>query len=286
MKKIIVTDEIKLLAERYAKELEYGTTLSTKPLENLKNLRKALQRKGTQLYMPVKLRKDNSRKKQRYQASQIPEYAEYIQFIIDTYTDINKLQPWNYPVFISKMETILKKEQLKAIVKISKQKPYTFADLIIKAMDYKGIREKVYPDYVRNEAIGIKTCVYCNAQYAITAETEAPISSAFLKKRGKSKRASIQSRSAVLRANYELDHNLPKSIYPYLCTNFYNLIPCCSSCNKHKSDRYLDFSLYARADDDLEPLYFDIPPDILLKFQIHNVCSGLHVELCDKKMVY
>ena len=149
-------------------------------------------------------------------------------------------------------------------------------------MDYKGVREKVFPDYVRNNALDIKTCVYCNAQFAITAETEPAQTPAMIKKRGKRKGRKPNPRPAVLRANYELDHNMPKSLYPYLCTNFYNLLPCCSSCNRHKSDCPLDFTLYAQAGEDIEPLYFELPPDDLVNFQTKHICKGLHVELHDK----
>lgn len=75
---------------------------------------------------------------------------------------------------------------------------------------------------------------------------------------------------------------MPKSLYPYLCTNFYNLLPCCSSCNRHKSDCPLDFTLYAQAGEEIEPLYFELPPDDLVNFQTKHICKGLHVELHDK----
>ena len=43
MRRIVVTDEIKHLAETYAKGLENGTNLTSKPLENLKVLKDALE---------------------------------------------------------------------------------------------------------------------------------------------------------------------------------------------------------------------------------------------------
>ena len=42
MRRIVVNEGIKLLAEKYAKELEMGKNLSTKPLNTLKNLKEAL----------------------------------------------------------------------------------------------------------------------------------------------------------------------------------------------------------------------------------------------------
>lgn len=282
MRRIVVTEQIKLLAEKYAKGLEIGTNLSAKPLENLTILKEALKKKSTKVIFSAKQSNSKGNRKRTFSVTDLPQYAEYIQTIIDLYSSINKLLPWQYEVVIQRMEFILKPKYLNAAVKIDKADPFSFADLIIKAMDYKGVREKVFPDYIRNDALGIKTCVYCNAQFAITAETEPALTPAMIKKRGKRRGRKQQPRPAILRANYELDHNLPKSIYPYLCTNFYNLIPCCSSCNKHKSDQLLDYTLYAKDGDDLEPLYFELPTDDLLKFQIFNVCRGLHVELHDK----
>ena len=282
MRKIVVTDDIKQLAKEYADGLAQGTNPSSKPLDNLKKLKSDLQRNTTKLYFSAKQPNPKGHKKANFSAIKKPEYAKYIQKIIDNYDILNDLLPWQYDSMINQMENILGQEALNVSVTIGKQNPYSFSDLIIKAMDYKGVREKVFPDYVRNDALDIKTCVYCNAQFAITAETEPALTPAMIKKRGKRRGRTPNPHPAVLRANYELDHNMPKSIYPYLCTNFYNLLPCCSSCNKHKSDRPLAFTLYAQAGEELEPLYFELPPEDLVKFQTKHICGGLHVELHDK----
>lgn len=282
MRKIVVTDDIKLLANVYAKGLMLGNNLAAKPLDNLKKLKSDLQSNTTKLHFSTKQPNTKGHKKVNFSATQIPKYASYVQEIIDVYSSINSLYPWQYPAMISRMEKILNPEFLKVAIEIGKEDAYTFSDLIIRAMDYKGVREKVFPDYVRNDALDIKTCVYCNAQFAITAETEPALTPAMIKKRGKRRGRTPNAHPAVLRANYELDHNMPKSIYPYLCTNFYNLIPCCSSCNKHKSDLPLDFTLYAKAGEETEPLYFELPPEDLVKFQSLHICKGLHVELNDK----
>lgn len=282
MRRIVVTDDIKLLAAEYAKGLMLGKNLTAKPLDNLIKLKNDLERNTTKLHFKAKQQNPKGNKKKNFSATQLPEYASYVQEIIDVYSSINSLYPWQYSAMISRMEKTLKPEFLKAAVKIDKQDAYTFSDLIVKAMDYKGVREKVFPDYVRNDVLDIKTCVYCNAQFAITAETEPALTPAMIKIRGKLRGRKQNPHPAVLRANYELDHNMPKSIYPYLCTNFYNLLPCCSSCNKHKSDRPLDFTLYAQAGEEIEPLYFELPPDDLVKFQTKHICKGLHVELHDK----
>lgn len=282
MRKIVVTDDIKLLAKEYADGMIQGINLAAKPLDNLKKLKSDLLSNTTKLHFTAKQPNPKGRKKANFSAIKKPEYAKYIQEIIDNYDSLNDLLPWQYHAMINQMENILGQEALKVSVTIGKQNPYSFSDLIIKAMDYKGVREKVFPDYVRNNALDIKTCVYCNAQFAITAETEPALTPAMIKKRGKIRGRKPNPHPAVLRANYELDHNMPKSLYPYLCTNFYNLLPCCSSCNRHKSDCPLEFSLYAQAGEEIEPLYFELPPDDLVNFQTKHICKGLHVELHDK----
>lgn len=45
MRKIVVNEEIKLLAEKYAKGLEIGKNLSAKPLNSLKDLKEAMKKK-------------------------------------------------------------------------------------------------------------------------------------------------------------------------------------------------------------------------------------------------
>lgn len=66
---------------------------------------------------------------------------------------------------------------------------------IVEAMRYDYVQKSVYPKIINQ--LGIKTCVYCNAQYAFSYDN------------GKD---SFQ--------NYEIDHWMPKSKYPYLCTSF------------------------------------------------------------------
>lgn len=181
MRRIVVNEGIKLLAEKYAKELEMGKNLSTKPLNTLKNLKEALKKKTTKIVFSAKQPNPKGNRKRNFSATELPQYAEYIQTIIDLYSSINKLLPWQYEGVIHRMELVLKPEYLNAAVNIAQSDSFSFADLIIKAMDYKGVRENVFPDYIRNNTLGIKTCVYCNAQFAITAETEPALTPAMIK---------------------------------------------------------------------------------------------------------
>ncbi|MEA2018917.1 MAG: hypothetical protein U9N59_10760 [Campylobacterota bacterium] len=65
------------------------------------------------------------------------------------------------------------------------------------------------------ESLDLKTCHYCNRNYI-----------SYLRKDVNGKK---QTRP-------QLDHFYPKAIYPFLACSFYNLIPCCTTCNHIKSD--------------------------------------------------
>ena len=76
-------------------------------------------------------------------------------------------------------------------------------------------KTKEYNAYKFVELLNLKTCPYCNRNYISIVE--------------KNDINDKQTRP-------ELDHFHPKSIYPFLAINYYNLIPSCSTCNKLKSD--------------------------------------------------
>jgi len=76
-------------------------------------------------------------------------------------------------------------------------------------------KTKEYGAYQFVKLLNLKTCPYCNRNYISMIEKNL--------KDDKQRRP-------------ELDHFHPKSIYPFLAVNYYNLIPSCSTCNKLKSD--------------------------------------------------
>ena len=82
-----------------------------------------------------------------------------------------------------------------------------------KNMEYGN--DQIYGAYRFVELLDLKTCPYCNRNYISIIE--------------KNDLNEKQTRP-------ELDHFHPKSIYPFLAINYYNLIPSCSTCNKLKSD--------------------------------------------------
>lgn len=94
--------------------------------------------------------------------------------------------------------------------------------------DFKVLINKAYKRYSDDcgyelvEKIGISTCPHCNRSY---------IFSAYKSNGNKGIRP-------------ELDHFYPKSKYPILGLNLYNLIPSCQSCNGLKSDDRVDIHPY------------------------------------------
>lgn len=180
------------------------------------------------------------------------------------------------------MESNYPDVDLSVSIRIGKKGTFmSFANHIVKAMDYDGVRDNVFRNYLMSPSIGIKTCVYCNAQYALTTVLKPAITDEIIsKKKGRGRRPS--PKPAKLGATYELDHNFPKDKYPYLSTNFYNLQPCCSSCNIHKKDNEIKFSVYCWDSEDPAPLHFVLDSQDIIKFREKNKCDGMKPRLMSK----
>lgn len=164
-----------------------------------------------------------------------PQQKQYVQLIISEWDNLIVLEP-PFDVTIQKFESIFVTDKIATEELGNNPKsPILLYKKIVKAMRYDYVQEKVYPKIINQ--LGIKTCVYCNAQYAFSYDN------------GKD---SFQ--------NYEIDHWMPKSKYPYLCTSFFNLQPSCPKCNKSKSskDDILPFCLYTHDGSKLNPFDFSI----------------------------
>ncbi|GAB5473848.1 MAG: hypothetical protein Mars2KO_19470 [Maribacter sp.] len=83
---------------------------------------------------------------------------------------------------------------------------------------YKNFRASKKAHWL-SEQLNIKSCVYCNTQYSLT----------------------VQQKSGT-KMLFHLDHFFSKELYPYLSLSYYNLIPCCASCNMGKSDKQFSLS--------------------------------------------
>jgi len=119
----------------------------------------------------------------------------------------------------------------------------------VRKLDFLIFTDKNFPkaeilkdhwnDYIFVLMSGVRVCPYCNRQYI------SPVYSVNGKVRG------------------DIDHFLPRSVYPYFSMSLYNLIPVCKSCNQAlKRDRAFNF-------DNLNPLvdslddYFTFRADLI-----------------------
>lgn len=150
-------------------------------------------------------------------------YIVYLDKLIKEYREIILSKPGTkeWIDYEDKFRNLLCDEQLSFIVEYTtytkkgkaKKHKTKFFELLVKIMGYETIQSKVFPKVI--EDLEIKTCVYCNTQYAIVANSKTSL--------------------------FQLDHYLPKSKFPYLCTSFYNLQPCCGSCNQIKNNTDIRF---------------------------------------------
>lgn len=179
------------------------------------------------------------------------EYVLYVQKIKRLRKNLNRITPDRYKYVKDKHFANIDDDHLKKKFTFGKETK-SFPDWIVWAMRYEDVRDEPYlMEHFRKE--DIKTCVYCNAQFAVT----------------------VDESSGKYIANYELDHNVPKSIYPFLCTNFFNLVPCCGQCNKNKSDKDLKFKLYTKEGENLDEFVFSLDDahlgEYLTTFQRDNI---------------
>ena len=131
-----------------------------------------------------------------------------------------------------------------------------FWELIVDTMHYGNDVRRIMVPII--EAMGIRSCVYCNVQYALT----------------------IDHKNGM----FELDHRYAKSKYPFLCTSFYNLQPSCPSCNHGKKADTADFGLYTTDASKLKPFHLLTNPQIYFRgrrfdpkqISVHLVASDVN----------
>lgn len=152
--------------------------------------------------------------------------AEYSDLTSSEIKYLNKLIKNLPSVVLSKPLEI---EDLKQFYKTPLKKYYKrhkwFTNKIIDCLNYANLRTNFFPLFFLK--IGIKACVYCNAQLTVSIE-------------------SIKDLKAVIKAKFQVDHYLPKTEYPCFSISLFNLYPVCASCNNSKSYHNVLFSLYVQ----------------------------------------
>ena len=275
MRRIPITPRIETIAKTYAQKMENVQTFSGNgPKERLLALSKDLKKASASIrILKQKKKKGQKAVYTRKKGNEMVVLSEYVKVIYDHYDGLNALLPSEYQRGIGQyVEPILVGYDIEKItVKLPRKKLCTLAELIVEAMQYKKVQKDIMPEYIRQ--VGIKTCVYCNAQFATTASLQEI---QYVKK-GKYTVKTIDA------SCYELDHNIAKSKCPYLCTNFYNLQPSCSSCNRRKNDRELGFSLYyERGDTETNPVHVALDHADIIRFRMTNNGKGIRPYICNE----
>ncbi|MES2573803.1 MAG: hypothetical protein V4572_02570 [Bacteroidota bacterium] len=99
------------------------------------------------------------------------------------------------------------------IYDLTTKKLTPFGEQLKVIFNYKGFRESKKAIWFA-DSIKMKSCTTCNTQYTLKT-----------------------SQVTGVKLLFHLDHYFPKSVYPYLSLSYYNLIPCCASCNMSKSNK-------------------------------------------------
>lgn len=186
------------------------------------------------------------------------DYINYVNYIINNFYKILSVVPDDFDTY----DPI---KQLHLNITLCRKFPkadsygnihqYKFHELVVDALSYDKIRNCIYPIYISK--LGIRTCVYCNAQYAI----------------------SIKRDKGDYTSSFQLDHFLPKSKYPYLAISFFNLQPSCGHCNQLKSKNKSLFNLYTNRASDVQPFRFNIDRLSLLQFLLTADSENLKINI-------
>ena len=193
----------------------------------------------------------NTQKGRRYKNWSV--YSSYLQNIIDHYDELLDLKPKKFETYRLNYFDVAKDILTDKKWKKSKYGRTSFSDTVVKLMRYEDVREKEIIPYL--EKLGIHSCVYCNTQYTPTVHVE----------KGK-----------VL-GGFELDHNWPKSEFPFLCTSFFNLYPVCSNCNGWKLDKKTKFVLYTDDYKQLDPFEFRLEKGSIIKYMLYQNPEVLNI---------
>lgn len=193
-------------------------------------------------------------------AADVMKCYDYIGKLKDDYDNgsLTLMKPSNFENTHQTYKGFLKDRELKWSVSIDGDKATPIHKRLTESMGYqKIVRDEIYPPLMRK--MGIKACVYCNASYTVSAEIGS----------GK--------------GYFELDHWKPESKYPFLCTSFYNLQPCCPHCNKRKSanDAFEFLKLYEEDQNaSLDVFEFQIPKGSIVRY--FNKLDTSHIKVTFK----
>lgn len=180
------------------------------------------------------------------------DYADYVNYVWNHLKEIILLHPSQFDDYKRNHLNMLSDAQLKD--KEWRGTSKSFSDMIIEVMRYKEVRETEMISFV--EKLGIKACVYCNSQHTATVHIDAQ----------------------EVKGGYELDHYKAKDTYPFLCISFFNLQPCCGSCNKWKSNKDGLFNLYTDDPNEMiNPFEFGLSSASIVRYMLSQDAGSLEI---------
>jgi hypothetical protein len=248
MRKILIDKDVEAIASEYKTMLDgYKDSI----LDSLKNLRDMFD-----------VTKGHTIVKKNGRSLNSVEMASCYKYVEKVWTDYNSdrltlMLPNKFEeVYKNEYLVLLRDKELRLGISIDADDYNSISNRLIDLMGYSGlVRKVIYPKLMRK--LGIKSCVYCNANYAVATEDGDGF--------------------------FELDHWKPESKYPFLSTSFYNLQPCCPHCNKRKgSNNKLEF-LKLFEEDPNEPLdvfEFHIPESSMVRY--FNSQNTSHIKVTFK----
>lgn len=267
MKRITITPTIDALADDYRKEMLYKQPKGDIISSACKRLNQLIIEIKNEWLVPLEVKNSNGH--QLYPARTQEDLIKYIEKIKTEYEILlvihpsmflNKIREFEYIIGTDEVSKIELDKRMDAQGMINPSKRQLFHELLVNAMRYDYVQRTIFPKYIRN--LGIKTCVYCNSQYAITTDLNESL--------------------------YQLDHCLPKSKYPYLSTSFFNLQPCCGTCNLRKSDNNMLHGNYFAtiwredSDPDSDFFHFYLKDGTLCKYLLSHKKEDLELEFVVK----
>lgn len=134
-----------------------------------------------------------------------------------------------------------------------------FKNELLIRMSYSKLRDDYYAGYF--ESTGLKACVYCNSQLAVT----------------------VRSFTGGRSAKFQVDHFLSKSEYPCFSISFFNLLPVCGPCNGKKSASAVNFDVYSADLNDLKdsPFKFRLDKRSIISYRINGDQDKLIIKFDD-----
>ena len=184
-------------------------------------------------------------------------FSDYLNEIINAFSnDLLTIRP---DQLMPRNNTMLAKlanpDRIKAKLLVKGQRTAKpFYEIVVYTMQYTEVRKWILPKHIRK--VGVKTCVYCNANFTITSDKG--------------------------HAFYDIDHWKPKAVYPWACLSFFNFQPACHTCNQLKNDDESDdyFGLYeSDRNRDLNVLHFSISSGGLTDYILKHDSSNLDIKL-------